>query len=74
MVTYRRMLAGMQRRGALRVACTYRTVLEGAILVIAGVIPIDLLAFEHKRVYDRDQGVAREVAAARRRRPNGSVL
>ncbi|XP_046686290.1 uncharacterized protein LOC124371966 [Homalodisca vitripennis] len=43
--TYRRKVAAVQRRGALRVACAYRTVSEAAVLVIAGAAPIDLLAF-----------------------------
>ena len=41
---YRKRLATVQRMGALPVACSYRTVSEAAVLVIAGVIPVDLLA------------------------------
>ncbi|GHJ61414.1 hypothetical protein NOK12_39320 [Nocardioides sp. OK12] len=41
---YRKGIAAVQRRGALRIACSYRTVSEPAVLVVAGVIPIDLLA------------------------------
>ncbi len=37
---------------------------EEAVLVIAGVIPIDFLAFERKRIYDRDPGTDRVEAAA----------
>lgn len=48
---YRKRMAAVQRRGALRVACSYRTVSEPAVLVIAGVIPIDLLAQERRFVY-----------------------
>ncbi|XP_026466018.1 uncharacterized protein LOC113369546 [Ctenocephalides felis] len=44
--TYRRKISAVQRRGALRVTCAYRTVSEAAVLVIAGATPIDLLAFE----------------------------
>ncbi|XP_046670981.1 uncharacterized protein LOC124360988 [Homalodisca vitripennis] len=50
--TYRRKVAAVQRRGALRVACAYRTVSEAAVLVIAGAAPIDLLAFERAKLYD----------------------
>lgn len=50
--TYRRKIATIQRRGALRVACAYRTVSEAAVLVIAGAAPIDLLAFERAKLYD----------------------
>ncbi|XP_035736360.1 uncharacterized protein LOC118447919 [Vespa mandarinia] len=41
---YRKCIAAVQRRGALRIACSYRTVTESAVLVVTGVIPIDLLA------------------------------
>lgn len=45
-------LARVQRRSALRVASAYRTVSEGASLTVAGIPPIDLLAFERKRIYN----------------------
>ena len=48
---YRKRLAAVQRRGALRVACSYGTFSEAAILVIAGVIPVDLLAKGQKYMY-----------------------
>ncbi|XP_029054584.2 uncharacterized protein LOC114881865 [Osmia bicornis bicornis] len=35
----------------MRVACLYRTVSEDAALVVAGTIPIDLLAQERKEIY-----------------------
>ena len=38
-------MAGVQYRGALRIACSYRTVSEPAVLAIAGVIPVDVLAY-----------------------------
>lgn len=50
--TYRRKIAAVQRRGALRVTCAYRTTSEAAVLVIAGAVPIDLLAFERAKLYD----------------------
>lgn len=50
--TYRRKIAAVQRRGALRVTCAYRTVSEAAALVIAGAPPIDLLAHERAKLYD----------------------
>ena len=40
---YHKRLAAVLRGGALRVACSYRAVSEAAVLVIAGVIPVDLL-------------------------------
>ncbi|XP_026471514.1 uncharacterized protein LOC113375783 [Ctenocephalides felis] len=54
--TYRRKIAAVQRRGALRVTCAYRTVSEAAVLVIAGATPIDLLAFERVKLYDAKLG------------------
>lgn len=53
MEKYRKRLASVQRRAALRVASAYRSVSEAAVLAVAGVIPIDLLASERKRAYDR---------------------
>ena len=47
---YRRRVSAVQRSGELRVACSYRTVSEDTVLVIAGIIPIDLLAQERKLV------------------------
>ena len=49
--TYRKRIAGVQYRGALRIACSYLTVSEPAVLVTAGVIPLDILAFERKRIF-----------------------
>jgi hypothetical protein len=48
---YRKQMGSVQRRAALRIASAYRTVSEPAALVVAGVIPIDLLAQERKQVY-----------------------
>ena len=50
---YRHGMEVVQRRGALRIASSYRTVSRPVVLVIANVVPIDLLAFERKRTYDR---------------------
>lgn len=48
---YRRKLAAVQKKGALRIASSYRTVSEAATLVIAGVVPIDLRAKERKNIW-----------------------
>lgn len=45
-------LARCQRRIALRVATAYRTISGEALLVLAGVPPIDLLATERTAVYE----------------------
>ena len=49
---YRRRLGSMQRRAELRVACAYRSVSEIAVLVVAGIVPIELLAKERAVVYE----------------------
>ena len=58
---YRHGMEVVQRRGELRIASSYRTVSGPAVLVNANVVPIDLLAFELKRTYDR----AREIRIQR---------
>lgn len=60
--TFRKRISAVQRRGALRVTCAYRTVSEPAVMVIAGVIPIDLLARERKAVYSRHPDVDKKIA------------
>lgn len=50
---YRARLGRVQRQAALRVASAYRTVSEPAVLVVAGVIPVKLLAEERKAIYHR---------------------
>lgn len=60
---YRKRMASVQRRGALRVACAYRTVSEPAVLVIAGVTPISLLANERKRIFERKRVVGKAQAS-----------
>ena len=52
---YRKRMATVQRKAALRITCAYRTVSEPATLVIAGVIPIDLMALERKSIYDQKE-------------------
>ncbi|XP_043469603.1 uncharacterized protein LOC122503210 [Leptopilina heterotoma] len=48
---YRKRMAATQRLGALRIASSYQTVFEPAIMVIAGVTPIDLVAMERRKTY-----------------------
>ena len=62
-------MAAVQRRGALRIACSYRTVSEAAVVVISNVIPIDLLAFERKRIYEKTTELGK-IRAAREARAN----
>lgn len=63
---YCKKLKAVQRQGALRIACSYKTVSEPAIQVVARVIPIDLLALERQAIYNRE-GEEREVAFVRAR-------
>lgn len=49
----RRKLASVYRLSALRVISGYRTISEEAALVIAGMIPMDILADEMARIYNR---------------------
>ncbi|XP_035723738.1 uncharacterized protein LOC118442354 [Vespa mandarinia] len=60
---YRKRIAAVQRRGALRIACSYRTVSEPAVLVVAGVIPIDLLAQERQFVHQQRCVLGKEEAS-----------
>lgn len=64
---YRVRMVSVQRRGALRVACAYRTVSDDAALVVAGVIPIDLLARERQEIYWLSADLGRKEATARAR-------
>lgn len=49
----RRKLASVHRLSALRVISGYRTISEEAALVIAGMMPIDIMAGEMARIYSR---------------------
>jgi hypothetical protein len=60
---YRTRMLAVQRRGALRVASAYRTVSEAAVLVVAGAIPIDLLAQEKKIIWAHVPEIGRAEAA-----------
>ena len=59
---YRERIIGVQYRGALRIACFYRTVSVPAALVIAGVILIDVLASQRKSIYSRTREVGKPSA------------
>ncbi|XP_057339383.1 uncharacterized protein LOC130676891 [Microplitis mediator] len=63
--TYRKKLATVQRRGALRITSAYRTVSECAVLTVAGIPPIDLLALERKRIYSYRRNGALDAAMKR---------
>ena len=65
---YRKHLAQVQRRGALRVASAYRIVSEPTVMVFAGVIPIALLAKERQAIYKRKGGGCSRRTATHSRR------
>ena len=50
---YRKRINSVHRRAALRITSAYRTVSGPAVLVIAGAIPIYILAKERRRIYLR---------------------
>lgn len=49
---YRRKVAAVHRLSALRVSCAFRTVSDDAACVIAGMMPIEVLAVERKQMYE----------------------
>lgn len=56
---YEKLVTRVQRKMLLRVVSAYRTASAAALQVIAGVIPIDLLAEERKKLHDsrRELGI-----------------
>lgn len=65
--TYRKKMEQVHRKGALRITSAYRTTSQDAALVIAGVIPIDLLAQERKLVYQSRSELGTERAKSEAR-------
>lgn len=66
MKKYRQMLISVQRKAALRVISAYRTVSAEAALVIAGMVPLDLLAEERVRLHRSREGHLKEVRVRER--------
>lgn len=67
----RRKLTSTHRLSTLRVISGFRTISEDAAQVVAGLIPIDLLASEAQRIYDRKPvNKAQRTEAAREERRN----
>lgn len=48
----RRKVTAVHRLSALRVCCAFRTVSNDAVCVVAGMMPMDVLAEERKRLYE----------------------
>ncbi|XP_015121541.1 uncharacterized protein LOC107044250 [Diachasma alloeum] len=57
----RRKIAPIYRLSALRVASAFRTVSEDAVCVIAGLLPIQVLAEERGSLYKRKRALASEM-------------
>ena len=60
---YSKGILSVQRRAALRVACAYRTVSGPGVMVVAGVIPLDLLAVERQSIFRFAPEIGRSEAA-----------
>lgn len=50
---YRRKMEAVQRKAAIGASRCYRTVSQEALLVIAGIIPIDLMALERSKTHGK---------------------
>lgn len=57
---YRRKIAAVNRLSALRVSCAFRTVSDDAVCVIAGLIPIEILAVERRQLYETRSNIPEE--------------
>lgn len=57
---YRTAMAAVQRKEVLRVASAYRTASEAAVLVIAGAVPMNLLALERRMIYEMAKAKGKE--------------
>ena len=76
---YRKMLAAIQRRTAIRVLRAYKTTRHDTALALAGIVPIEELAEERIKTYGKDRGAKtaeRKKTLARweekwRRKPGG---
>ena len=52
---HRKRLTSVQRCAALRITSAYKTISTEAVLVLAGMPPVDLLAIERKELYDESK-------------------
>ena len=54
---YRRKMAAVNQLSALRVSSAFRTVLDDAVCIIAGLMPIEILAVEKKQLYEQRSSI-----------------
>ena len=53
-------MAAVNRLSALSVSSAFRTVSEDAVCIIAGLMPIEILAVERKQLYEQRSSIQRE--------------
>ena len=53
-------MAAVNRLCALRVSSTFRTVSDDAVCIIAGLMPIEILAVESKQLYKQRSSILEE--------------
>ena len=70
----RRKIAAPYRLSALRTSCAYRTTSDEAACVIAGMIPIDILANEGRRLYDPSYAIGESYTNRRQLARSDSIL
>lgn len=63
---YRKKVAAVHRLSALRVSCAFRTVSDDAGCVIAGMLPIEILAMERKTMFDSRNDISENREEAKR--------
>lgn len=66
-------MGAVQHVYVLMTAISCRTVTEPAVLVVTGVIPIDLLARERKKIYKRQEVIDKSYAEVEERQNNGTL-
>ena len=57
---YRRKMAAVNRLSALSVSSAFRTVLDDAVCIIPGLMPIEILAVKRKQLYEQRSSIQRE--------------
>lgn len=70
----RRKIAAPYRLSALRTSCSYRTTSDETACVIAGMIPIDTLANEGRRLYDPSYAIGESYIYRRQLARSKSIL
>ena len=69
---YRRKMAVVNRLSALRVSSAFRTVSDDVVCIIAGLVPIDILAVEWKQLYEQRSSTLEELEEQKKNMEQGS--